>query len=409
MAPWRKSSEDKKGSKGKAAPVEETTIFRERLKRMYDPLPVDATPRSPYTKAVPSSKPADVAADQKLRKQAEKSGMFKFLLKSEERTAREAEQARQMNNSPLRKEDTKLWRSLPPVPDPWGGPALVRRAISSPEEASSKVLQFMQNFQFGLWGFRQRPFPPEKPFDVQQALGFKFLNRRYYDFAMKSGGWYYKDRMGRTRGPCELIQMRTAWAAGIVDKNTFVWGEDMDEFAPIGMVYGLKDAVAPPDVELAALGTKVVHRLARLWNPLRPRKGHEARTFADLQKAALARRDHDTNVLRNSGGVWPGERSPSHVVGLWATGSQLTKWLEENPKKFPEKFVTYEMRKELAKQIPGLRPWEVLDMEQVWDLATFNGEFYRAPLGTRTAPLEFQVAHEEEKRDQQMMGQGVDD
>ena len=69
---------------------------------------------------------------------------------------------------------------------------------------------------------------------------------------MRGSTWYYKDRLGRTRGPCEVTTLRTSWAAGIIDKNTFVWGDDMDEFAPISMVYGLKAAVAPPDGEFAA-------------------------------------------------------------------------------------------------------------------------------------------------------------
>ena len=61
---------------------------------------------------------------------------------------------------------------------------------------------------------------------------------------MRSGGWYYKDRLGHTRGPMELIQLKTAWGGGIIDKHTFIWGEDMDEWAPIGMVYGLERAIA---------------------------------------------------------------------------------------------------------------------------------------------------------------------
>lgn len=42
----------------------------------------------------------------------------------------------------------------------------------------------------------------------------------------------------------ELIQLKTAWGSGIIDKHTFIWGEDMDEWAPIGMVYGLEKAIA---------------------------------------------------------------------------------------------------------------------------------------------------------------------
>jgi len=61
---------------------------------------------------------------------------------------------------------------------------------------------------------------------------------------MRSGGWYYKDRLGRTRGPLELITLKSAWSAGIIDKNTFIWGEDMDEWAPIHMIYGMERAIA---------------------------------------------------------------------------------------------------------------------------------------------------------------------
>lgn len=61
---------------------------------------------------------------------------------------------------------------------------------------------------------------------------------------MRCGSWYYKDRLGRTRGPLELITLKTAWGGGIIDKDTFIWGEDMDEWAPIHMVYGLEKAIA---------------------------------------------------------------------------------------------------------------------------------------------------------------------
>lgn len=77
---------------------------------------------------------------------------------------------------------------------------------------------------------------------------------------MRSSGWYYKDRLGRTRGPMELIQLKTAWGAGIIDKHTFIWGDDMDEWAPIGMVYGLERAIATWE----GLYVILLHRLANI-------------------------------------------------------------------------------------------------------------------------------------------------
>lgn len=38
----------------------------------------------------------------------------------------------------------------------------------------------------------------------------------------------------------------------------------------------------------------------------------------------------------------------------------------------------------MAKVIPGLRPWEVLSVEQAMDQITYGGEWYREPLGTYT-------------------------
>lgn len=42
----------------------------------------------------------------------------------------------------------------------------------------------------------------------------------------------------------EIINMKTAWAAGVIDRNTFVWGDNMDEWAPIGHIYGLEKVIA---------------------------------------------------------------------------------------------------------------------------------------------------------------------
>lgn len=58
----------------------------------------------------------------------------------------------------------------------------------------------------------------------------------------------------------ELIQLKTAWGAGIIDKHTFIWGEDMDEWAPIGMVYGLEKAIATWE----GLSLQAMHNLSRL-------------------------------------------------------------------------------------------------------------------------------------------------
>lgn len=55
---------------------------------------------------------------------------------------------------------------------------------------------------------------------------------------MRVGGWYYKDRLGWICGFMEFVNFKIVWVVGIVDKNIFIWGDDMDEWVFIGMVYG---------------------------------------------------------------------------------------------------------------------------------------------------------------------------
>ncbi|KAJ4970690.1 hypothetical protein NE237_003789 [Protea cynaroides] len=285
------------------------------------------------------------------------------------------------NDTPFRKEDKKLWQALPHVPGLDGRP-MPRKAIKTQQESDDKFWDFARQFFFGLWGFRQRPYPSGRPIDVAQAIGYKNLERRYYDFIMKSGGWYYKDRLGRTRGPLELITLKTAWAGGIIDKHTFIWGEDMDEWAPIGMVYGLEKAIATWEVRLGAAATAFIHKLMKGMPPWVPLKGFEKKTYKQLQEEALESKRRDEAVLEANGGIWPGVMIPAHALFLWASGSELTTILEEDH--MPNKFIPKDLRIQLAKAIPGLRPWEVLSVEQAMDQITYGGKWYREPLGTYT-------------------------
>lgn len=326
----------------------------------------------------------ELEADRKLAKSVLESSTFHFLRRCQERRRRINAEEVLRNNRPYRPEDTKLWRALPPVPNPNNGAPMPRMTIKSKARAQATFWDFFKHFQFGLWGYKQRPYPPEKPMDIQQVLGFKWLDKRYADFVMRSGGWYYKDRVGRTRGPMELVNLKTAWAAGIVDKHTFIWGDDMDEWAPISMVYGLESCVATPDMKLAAAGSDLVHKIARglpLWAP---RKGFEKKSYNQLQSEALEKKERENAVLRLNGGVWPGESAPSHRYFLWAGGSELTTILEESRKYMPDKFIPYHIRKKLAQEIPGLRPSEVLSIERLMDFVTYGNRWFRDDLGSFT-------------------------
>lgn len=325
--------------------------------------------------------PEEVEENAKWWEEFRKSPVVEFLTRAEEIADKINEIELKENDTPYRDEDKKVWRALPHVPGLDGRP-MPRKAIRSKRESDDKFWDFARQFFFGLWGFRQRPYPPGRPIDVTQAIGYKRLEKRYYDFIMRSGGWYYKDRLGRTRGPLELITLKTAWGAGIIDKDTFIWGQDMDEWAPIGMVYGLERAIATWEVRLGAAATAFLHKLQKGIPPWVPLKGHEKKTYKQLQEEALESKRRDLAVLEANDGIWPGVRTPSHALFLWASGSELTTILEADH--MPNKYIPKDLRIQLAKLIPGLRPWEVLSIEQAMDQITYDGEWYREPLGTYT-------------------------
>uniref|UniRef100_A0A2P2KDC5 GYF domain-containing protein n=1 Tax=Rhizophora mucronata TaxID=61149 RepID=A0A2P2KDC5_RHIMU len=309
------------------------------------------------------------------------SPLVKFLARVIEIDDKINEMELQENSIPYRWEDRKLWQAVPHVPGLDGRP-MPRKAIKTKKESDDKFWDFARQFFFGLWGYRQRPYPPGRPIDVAQAIGYKRLEKRYYDFIMRSGGFYYKDRLGRTRGPMELIQLKTAWGGGIIDKDTFVWMDDMDEWAPIHMIYGMERAIATWEVRLGAAATAFLHKLQKGIPPWVPLKGREQKTYKQLQEEALECKRRDLAVLEANGGVWPGVRIPSYALFLWASGTELTTILEEDH--MPNKYIPKELRLQLAKIIPGLRPWEVLSVEQAMDQITYGGEWYREPLGTYT-------------------------
>ncbi|MQM01838.1 hypothetical protein Taro_034604 [Colocasia esculenta] len=325
--------------------------------------------------------PEEIEENKKWWEEFRQSPVVEFLKRAEEIADDINEMELKENEHPYRKEDRDLWKKLPYVTGPDGRP-MPRKAIKTKREASDKFWDFARQFFFGLWGFRQRPYPPGRPIDVAQAIGYKKLERRYYDFIMRSGGWYYKDRLGRTRGPLELITLKTAWAAGVIDKYTFIWGEDMDEWAPIGMVYGLEKAIATWEVRLGAAATAFIHKLQKGISPWTPLEGFEKKSYKQLQEEAIERKRRDMAVLQANDGIWPGVRTPSHALFLWASGSELTTILEADH--MPNKFIPKELRYRLAKIIPGLRPWEVLSVEQAMDKITYGGEWYREPLGSYT-------------------------
>ncbi|EPS62773.1 hypothetical protein M569_12017, partial [Genlisea aurea] len=131
---------------------------------------------------------------------------------------------------------------------------------------------------------------------------------------------------------------------------------------------------------LGAAATAFLHKLQKGIPPWVPLKGHEEKTYKQLQDEAYESKRRDLAVLEANDGMWPGVAIPSHALFLWAGGSELTTLLKEDH--MPNFFIDKDLRIQLQKAIPGLRPWEVLSVEEAMDQITFGGEWYREPLGS---------------------------
>jgi len=74
----------------------------------------------------------------------------------------------------------------------------------------------------------------------------------YCGLAVAKNTWYYMDRAGTSRGPCNLPLLRDAWTKGIIDGDTLVWGTGMHFWAPLRNVTGLAPQIRTSDVKLVS-------------------------------------------------------------------------------------------------------------------------------------------------------------
>ncbi|XP_057862894.1 protein TIC 56, chloroplastic isoform X2 [Cryptomeria japonica] len=241
------------------------------------------------------------------------SKLVEFLAESEEQGDRELKKVLKENELPYWPEDYSLWKALPKVPQPFSGRPLPKNAYQDDSEAKNVFWDFMKQYLFGLWVYRQRPYPAGKPMNVAQAIGSTYLDARYLDF------------------------------------------------------------------KLAAAGTALCHKLGMRLPLWLPSKGREIKTFKQLQKEGIESKEREKAAMRQNCGVLPGQMIPSHTLFLWASGAELTPLIERDT--MPNKYVSYQQRKLMAKVFPGLRPWEILNMEQIMDDVTYAG-WYREPLGS---------------------------
>lgn len=122
----------------------------------------------------------ELRENERFWKEFRESPVVQFLARAEQIAEKINEMELKENDRPYRDEDKKLWQAVPNIIGPDGRP-MPRKAIKTREESDDKFWDFARQFFFGLWGFRQRPYPPGRPIDVAQAVGYKKLEKRYYD------------------------------------------------------------------------------------------------------------------------------------------------------------------------------------------------------------------------------------
>ena len=118
--------------------------------------------------------PEEEEENKKWWEEFRKSPVVEFLRKAEEVADKVNELEIEKNKLPYRDEDRDLWEKVPHVPGP-DERSMPRRAIKTKREASIKFWDWARQFFLGIWGFRQRPYPPGRPIDIAQAIGYKRL------------------------------------------------------------------------------------------------------------------------------------------------------------------------------------------------------------------------------------------
>ncbi|GBG70649.1 hypothetical protein CBR_g7951 [Chara braunii] len=286
-----------------------------------------------------------------------------------------------------RKEGLKsTWANWPRRPGPDGKP-LPRRVYTKAERAL-QAIEYMQDFPRFLFGFPNLLDKTKRPYDVQQFYGVRELEQENADFFRRTNEYFYKDRIGVSRGPAHVMHLRTAWALGLIDKNTFVWTHDMDEWAPIGMVIGLEKVIAPWDVKALAWCTRLGHEVG-FWNPKRAEERRENRrrfkpdlhnlpdprtasSLAFLMKEEEASREPPQDALhsyqlwtRGAGGL-PGKYRQNQLDTSRPFGQHLPLYL----------------RKKIQKAVPEATLKDFAALDHVYEWENFDEEKYcREPIG----------------------------
>uniref|UniRef100_A0A7S0R4W1 GYF domain-containing protein n=1 Tax=Pyramimonas obovata TaxID=1411642 RepID=A0A7S0R4W1_9CHLO len=92
-----------------------------------------------------------------------------------------------------------------------------------------------------------KPSNSSKPFSRdganKQLKKDEWEANNYAFLALEDNIWYYRDRASVPRGPAPISTLRQCWINGMIDRNTLVWGQGLEEWVPLRNVRALPQLI----------------------------------------------------------------------------------------------------------------------------------------------------------------------
>jgi len=100
--------------------------------------------------------------------------------------------------------------------------------------------------------------------------------------------FFYRDRTGTARGPCNIECMRACWVGDIIDEHTLTWCNGLSDFLPIRNVRGLQRHIESPATKFHKFFVRTFVRTEKMLNQARAKHVEEGRSKAGaLEKEEL--------------------------------------------------------------------------------------------------------------------------
>ena len=90
--------------------------------------------------------------------------------------------------------------------------------------------------------------------------------------------FFYRDRTGWARGPCNMECMRKCWVNDVIDEHTLTWCNGLSEFLPIRNVRGLQRHIENPATKLHKFFVRTFVRTEKMLDEARAKHVEEGRS-----------------------------------------------------------------------------------------------------------------------------------